>query len=110
MLTITIFPFTVGSHLTKARESWTLGNKITGAVIPFLPVLGLQASCVALRLAILGDIISTCDISRSQPRHVPHCWFSAEMPHLANLFTAQSWAVFICGVPTNLGPLRSKTS
>ena len=47
MLTITILPFTLGSHLTKAKESVKLGNVIKDAVTPFLCVLGFQANCVA---------------------------------------------------------------
>ena len=81
MLTITIFPLTLGSHFTKAKESVKVGSVINDAVTPLELVPGFQANCVACNDATLGDTISTWVMPLCQPFQVPHCWFSAEIPH-----------------------------
>ncbi len=70
---MTIFPFTLGSHFAKSMESLIVGKVIRAAVTPFFPVPGFQANWVACKEAILGEIMSTCVMPLSHPRHVPHC-------------------------------------
>src|SRR5690606_3724651 len=110
METMTSFPLTEGSQRAKAAESATVGRTSNSAVSPFLGVVGLQANWVPLRVWIRGCTMSIWVMPRSHPRHSPHASFRAEMPQPSNLLTAQSWAIFICGVPTNRGPIWSKSS
>ena len=68
---ITIFPFTAGSHFTNSVLSLNFGSVITSAVTgrPFVP--GLQPSIVPSRDRTRGSTRSMWDTPRHHPRHVP---------------------------------------
>src|SRR5690606_21139434 len=100
METMTNLPFTLGSQAWNSTESLTFGRTTTSPSTGLPPVVGLHASWVPYKVLTRGWMRSICEIPRSQPRHSPNCWLLALIPHFLKVFTAQSLAFCICGVPT----------